>query len=407
MKKAIAVYFILSCFVVGWWILAFKSTSKKTTYPFYSNLTLQTSALFPYLSSLEREAIHQALAGDTKQMLRLITEWDVDAQILSEKGVPDIQRLDPGNYLQAHLLNRLLHDSAHPCNQELRAPFLIDDMGHYVALNVNDKRFFPQTFAAASILMAITPASEIVAIPKGMRELSHVYPSAKMAQIASNMQDMHGEKLFISQPDLTFVSPYSHPPTLEALRNQHQELYTIKNINSLADIRETILKIGHASNHVLEANLLNLFVDASLLMIDNRFKALYAFYDQPQTFLFLYQNQHYTLPTTKSLAGQLLQRVLHHYPTLQCPLIDDGQNWRSPFEQEKIVQMNPHCLLIAQPYPLFHSEQVQLVNTFKDIQAYKNHLIFVLDETVQESPDQYLVLAYFDLFQALAAAHLP
>ena len=48
-------------------------------------------------------------------------------------------------------------------------------------------RFLPQTYAAASFLLAIAQPHEIIALPKGMRHLSQIYQPEKLALIPENI----------------------------------------------------------------------------------------------------------------------------------------------------------------------------------------------------------------------------
>ena len=404
-------YLSVAAFIMGWWMLAFqKDDTPLLIIPANQSqsLAIKTANLLEELSPLQRDTLQKALTGNFPLMRKLIDDWDQEAQLLARKGIGNIQRLPPESYLQTHILAQLLRDSSpdslRRLNCKINLDSIQDDSGRLVRIEDTFKRFLPQTFAAASFLMAIAPPDEITALPKGMRYLPQIYSTEKLASIPANIDRTHSERLFLAQPHLAFVAPYSHPPALEVLKNQKIQLYTLKYFDTLTEIEEALLKIGHASNHILEAQLLALFMEASFLAIDNRLQALQTITDHSSSgkrLLYLYYHQHYMIPTTKSLTGQLMARALSHCPQFSCPIPESRCDWRIPFEQEKILQAEPECLIISTPFyantqVLTHNQQAM-----QQTEALKSGKIFYLDEAIQESPTQYIVLAYYDIFQAL------
>lgn len=408
-------YLAVGAFIIGWWMLAFRTDAPPlATIASTQNqsLALKTSLLLEELSPLQRETLQRALAGHFPLMLDLIGKWDQEAQLLAQKGIGNIQRLSPENYLQAQILGQLLQDSPpdylHSLNCKMNLESIHDDTGQLIRIEDSFKRFLPQTFAAASFLMAIGDPHEIIALPKGMRHLPQLYSAEQLALIPANIGQIHSEKLYLARPNLAFVAPYSHPPALEVLRNHRIRLYTIKYFDTLAEIQEALLKIGHASNRILEAQLLALFMEASFFAIDNRLQALHQTSDlsgSPQRILYLYYHQHYMLPTKKSLTGQLMARAIARCPHLSCPIPESRYDWRIPFEHEKILKAEPDCLMISTHFYADAQAVAHSRKTMQQTEAFKTQRIFYLDEAVQESPTQYIVLAYFDIYQALAAAH--
>jgi iron complex transport system substrate-binding protein len=410
------IYFLLGGFIVGWWMLAFHMNS-----PSHSSLSvdhspqtlaLKTSTLLQELSPLQRDTLQHALTGHFSLMLTFIDEWEQDAQLLANKGVKGIQRLPAETYLQAHILGHLIQDSSperlHQLNCKMNLEWMQDDHGNLLRIEDTFQRFLPQTFVAASFLLAIAHPSEIIALPKGMRHLPQLYTPHLLAQIPNNIDRTHSEKLYLAHPDLAFVAPYSHPSSLEVLRNQNIPLYTIKYFDYLTDIQKALLKVGHASNHILEAQLLAIFMEACFLSIDNRLQALQELTDSsqpPRKLLYLYYHQHYLQPTTKCLSGQLMTRALQHCLHLLCPIPQSQNEWLIPCEQEKIVYSQPDYLIIATPLRTHSSPITHHQPALQQSEAFKSQRVFYIDETLQESPTQYIVLAYFDLFQALAATH--
>lgn len=410
-------YLTLASFVMGWWMLAFRIHQPPSTQVPLSDqapLTLHTSDLLPFLSPLQRDSLHQALAGDTRLMIKLMSQWQKDSEVLMAKGASGIQTLTEDAFLQAHLLSRLIDESSdeqlNALNRRLRLKEMQDDAGRLIKLDDTFTRFLPQSYVAASFLLAIARPNEIIALPKGLRDLPQLYKSDILDQIPQQVEYHRSEKLYLTRPHLAFIAHYSHPPTLEMLRNQGIRLCTIKNIDALSDIQESLLKIGHASNHPLEANLLAIFINASFMAIDNRLRALEQLTPHsPRSLkqvLYLYYHHQYMLPTTKSLSGQLVERAFSHCPSLKCPIKQSAAEWRIPFDQEKILNYNPDCLILSVPSSATgFKEWMETDKAFQKLKALRSNRLFVVDETVQESPTQYIVLAYFDLFEALARAH--
>lgn len=410
-------YFTIAAFVMGWWMLAFRihqPTPILSPPSDQANLTLHTSDLLPFLSPLQRDSLHKALAGDHHLMLQLMSQWQKDSEVLTNKGVNGIQALTDDAFLQAHLLSRLIEESSKEqlkaFNRHLRLKEMQDDAGRLIKLEDTFTRFLPQSYVAASFLLAIAPPEEIIALPKGLRDLPQLYATDSLDQVPQQVEYCRGEKLHLARPHLAFVAHYSHPPTLEMLRNQGIRLCTIKNIDTLSDIQETLLKVGHASNHPLEANLLAIFINASFMTIDNRLRALEQLSPHPPhsftQVLYLYYHHQYMLPTTKSLSGQLLERAFSHCSSLQCPVKQSSIEWRVPFDQEKIINCNPDCLILSIPSNATGFKEWMKTNqAFQGLNALRENLLFIVDETVQDSPTQYIILAYYDLFQALANAY--
>lgn len=408
-KISLLIYLLPGCFIIGWWILAFHPLAQpipSLAVKSSQSLALNTSTLLQELSLFDRETIHRALTGDLPSILKLIEEWDRDAQLLADRGVVGIERLSDEALLQAQVLGYLLTHSSqeylHQLNCKMNLEWMEDDIGRFLHIQDHFHHFLPQSYLAASFLLAIAHPDEIIALPKGLREQKQIYPPHILAKVPVDVGQIYSERLYLKKPDLAFVAPYSHPPSLEALRNQHISLYSLHYVNTIQEIKEALLKVGHASNHILEAQLLATFMDACFLAIDNRLCALnerFPSSETPRKFLYLSHRQHYSLPTTKCLTGQLMARALKHCPHLSGVIPENSHEWRIPLEQEQIVQLNPELVIISSYAPL----QKTLDPALRQTQAYKLNQVFYVDEEIQDSPTQYIALAYFDLFQALAS----
>jgi iron complex transport system substrate-binding protein len=405
-----ALYSVLAVFIVGWWMLAFKRTESNSLHltPASQALSLATPTLLKELSPLQRDSLHRALSGDFSLIIQLINSWDQEAELLMSKGFDNIQKLSSEHHLQAQILNHFVQQQnpqqLRNLNCRINLESLRDDIGKVLRIEDRFCRFIPQTFVAASFLLAIANPREIMGLPSGMRYLPQLYPPESLSAIPDNIDRSHSERLFLANPHLAFVAPYSHPPALEALKNQNIQLYTIGCINNLTEIQEVLLKIGHASNHIIEAQLLSIFIEASLIAIDNRLTLLQqtsTLSDASMTMLYLHYHQHFMLPTSKCLSGQMLARALDHCAKISCPVPDNNQEWRVLFDQEKIIHADPECLLISTPIAhkntTVTSSEPSIIDHPK---ALSDRKVIFIDETIQESPTQYIVLAYYDIYQA-------
>jgi ABC-type Fe3+-hydroxamate transport system substrate-binding protein len=397
-------YVATASFILGWWALAFQhqAPSIHVSAPIACDL----ASLMPQLSPILRSELHQALAGDHAKMLQLIIQWDHDASILENQKIADIQRLPLEQYSYACHLGQLLQTTSalqrQHLNYQLRLDTICDDSHQRLILKDEHRRFLPQTFVSASILLALSDPTAIVALPRQIRNLSQLYSPLLLKQVKPNLEEYSLEQLFLNRPDLSFVSPYSHPATLSALKSLGLHLYVIKNINTLAEIQTTILKLGHACNKPLEAALQAIFLQACLVNVDNRLHALSTHRQHPKKVLYLYGGHSYALPTSKCLVGQLLKRAFVHLPTLQYSSIEAAHAWQVPCELETIAHESPDYLIVAIPHLDANLKQ----KIHSDLSSFlHSRPIFYIDEVIQSAADQYIALAYFDLFEALAAMH--
>jgi iron complex transport system substrate-binding protein len=399
-------YFIFSFFIAGWWLLAFQKAAEPTwiAHDVSQSLGLKTADLLNELSPLQRHALKDALAGNFKQMLEFIDQWEDDAFRLKAQGIQDIRHLSQDQFQQAHLIGHLLNlasaEALRQLNYRINLNQIIDDQGRPFKIENNLSRFIPQTYLSASFLLAIAQPSEIIGLPKGFRHETSLYSPELFKLIPDDLDQLSGEKLFLRKPQLAFIAPYSHPASLEALHKQNIHLYSIKHIDTIAQIQEALLKIGHASNHILEAQLLAIFMEASFLALDNRLLALRHSQKSMQTLLFLSQRQHYVQPTTKCLSGQLVARALKlSAPHIQA--IPENQNsWSLPIDQESILQANPDCLIVSTCASPAAPSQSNVC--WSETKAGQSNQIYYVDESIQESPTQYIALAYFDVYQAFS-----
>lgn len=381
--RSLSIYFLPLFAILSWWTLAFKPALSKMEISIESPPPPQITStpLLAQLSPLDRGVLKQALLGDFALMAKLIADWDLDAQILRAKGLFKIRRLPRKAFLKSQLLGRDLQTRP----------------------SVSKIKFLPQTYAAASFLLAIAEPEQIVALPRGLRKQSHIYPESLTSRIPLEIDRYNSEKLFLTKPDIAFVSShYSHPSAIQALLNQGIGIHDTKSLATLENIYETLKELGKAADRKKEAALLCLFIKASLQTIENRLLA--QNHDTGSRLLdskILYVNYHdrFYLPSSQTFAYQLLTRL-----NIPCPAY---QSFYTSLEKETLVNINPDCLIISSFNVDALKKQITADPTLKDISAIRQNKIFFVDDEIQQTPTQFVVLAYFDLAEVIAQANLP
>lgn len=410
--KALKIYFILILAIAGWWVLAFGSSSEKNGVlrdlsPAASRPAL---ALDPSITSINRDLLHQALSGDFKLMARLIADWDIDAQILDSNGFAGIKRISPTDFLQSQSLIRTLQndESVKKSTALLKQQnhYVLDDVGNLIDLNLLYKKFLPQTFVSASFLLSLVPPGQIVALPRRMRDQTQLYPKSLTNKIPLDIDRYNAEKLFQARPEIAFVAHYSHPATIQALTNQGVALYTMKDIKTLPDISEELTRLGNITDRPLHAELMKIFIDAAIVAIDNQQAVLLKHYNQNRQqlprVLVVNFHQGFSVPTSNTLTGQLLSRMELLDITLQYALGSDQSNgWSVPIDRERLLNLDPDFLIVATDNETAMAKEIHNDKALQGLSAVRNNRVAFVDESIQKTPSQFVVLAYHDLIQAL------
>lgn len=408
--QVLKVYAFILLFIVGWWALAFKKDPEIYPITQHSPATSNRSTLDTAITSIDRHLLHQALAGDSQLMARLIADWDIDAQILNSKGFHGVKRIDHTDFLHSQSLIRILQneDSVKRSTALLteQNQYVMDDSGNRIHLQKNYKKFLPQTYAAASFLLSLVPTDQIVALPRSLRDQTQLYPTTLTNQIPLDIDRHNAEKLFLARPEIAFVAHYSHPATIQALHNQGVTLYTMKNLTTLPDISEELIHIGNITNKPLHAELLKIFIDAAICAIDNQQAVLINHFEQSQTqlprVLVVNYHQTFSVPTTKTLTGQILSRMEALDISLKYTLDSEhADDWMVPIDKERLLNLNPDFLIIATENEQAIRKEIQKDKALQELAAVRHNRLFFVDESIQHSPSQYVVLAYHDLIQAL------
>lgn len=402
-------------FIICWWTLAFRKgdIGPRHETSLENTLSDTSSATSPYyddkLTPLNRDEIKKALAGDFSLMAKLIADWDIDAQLLEIKRYADIKKLPPGDYLRSQTLIRLINGNTPvpvPPRERITSAMLIDDSGSRIDLSHPYRRFIPQTYAAASFLLALVPPNQILALPPLLREQTQIYPKELTDKIPLDIDRRNSEKLFLANPDIAFVAHYSQPATIQTLANQGIVIYMMKDLLTLDAIGEELRNIGAVIQRPLQADLMKLFIEAAFLALDNRLALIRHHYAQrgetEPHFMMLSYHQGFWVPTSKTLTGQILARMTPFDRSLLYSSGNDSLgDWSKPIDKEKLLNNDPDILIIAADNGSDIVEEFYSDSALSKLRAVRNSRLFIVDEAIQNSPTQYAVLAYLDLIKTL------
>lgn len=389
MASIAKVYGIVIVLIGTWWTLAFKpKPSRINSGDFFRDIKEVNEKTLPIsnLTLVQRVELKRALAGDYSLMAQLIADWDIDARLMQSHGVLSVRRLSNDDFLRSQKLGRMLKNET-----------FLEKPAH---------RFLPQTYAAASFLLALAPA-EIVALPRRLREQTQLYPKEITDRIPLDIDRYNAEKLFLANPEVAFIAPYSHPATIQALSNQGIELYMMKNLNTLSDVTDELLVIGNIINRPHQAELLKIFMDAAIIATDNKLSLLAKHFTSlnmklPRV-LFLTCHKTFSIPTLKTLTGRLLEKMSDWDISLKYVSdSNQGDMWTMPIEKENILKLDPDCLILASENENALSNEILNDHALSQLSAVRNHNVYFVDDVIQQSPTQYIVLAYHDLIQVLA-----
>jgi len=343
-------YFLAIAFVATWWLFFFSGqvTPPLPTPPLRAKPVLE--------SIVSRQELLQALKGDFALMGDLVLRWDREAQHRH------LNRLPPDKVLRAHYLAKTIS----------------------LTPNKTALKILPQTYLAAGILLTIATPTDLVALPRGFREQTYLFDAAVTQQIPLDVDHYTTEKLFLARPQIAFVSShYTHPAALQALANQGVPIHASPNCENVADVLREIEIAGRLIGREQEGELLQLFIEAALLKLDQIPK-------ETKNTLFLSYYDHFYLPLESNITGALVVRAGLPLPKVQT------------FElKEKLIQWNPETLVIATPRSINLLPFLQQDPGYSQLQAVRKGRVRFVDDEVMQTPTHSLVLAYYDLIEAL------
>ena len=397
-------------FIGIWWWLAFASTPplpEAATSGTAPATPQQTPLPLVELTPLSRERIHAALSGDVEAMIAQMTEWDTDAALIEQRYPCQAVRLAADKMLRAQLLARLLLRAddveLERIRREQLPKTLSDD--NEVPLPVYEKvpRVLPQTYAAASMLLALTEPEHIIALPKGLRRQTPLHPQHLVDAIPLDAHRYNGELLQQLHPDIAFVAHYSLPATVAALRAQGIHVFTLNNVETLPQILGSLYRVGVAVGRPLKGELMSIFGEAALNAIDNHYLAYQNEKLETTKILFVNYSTHFSMPTMRTLTGQRLTRLGILLPNILTEE-NSQQRWRIPIDYEQLVALAPDCLIIGTCFPEELHQKILSTPALQKLPAVKEGRLFFVDAEIQDSPSQYAVLAYYDIFAAITAS---
>jgi iron complex transport system substrate-binding protein len=404
--RSFIMYALATIFIVGWWSTAqLWQTQPQHTRPISSvAFTTETDNYLQIkdLSPLERKPFLAALNGDWQQATQMLIAWDSDAQRLIDAGITNIQRLPPSQLLQACRLSYELNNNHLQANQEhalrLGIQTIKDELGRIFTLSFFHKRFLPQSYAAASLLIALTGTDSLVALPSGFRKQQALFPSIDLDSVASDSNRYHAELLQLNPPDIAFTATFSDPNFLSALNDQNIATFILGFPSQLAAIGTTIRNIGTVANAAAAAEVLATYYEGALLAIDNRLTYLRTHDKLPvrPLLLFCYNGKLY-LPPSSSLNTEIVNRLTLKNTDITTP---SSSLWQQALTHEQLLNYNPDHLVIAahadeDPLQLFS------IPPLSHLPVYQHKGIIVVDSDTQQSIDQHSALAFLDLYQTL------
>jgi len=331
----------------------------------------------PYKLSFSRELLQRALHGEVPAMYQLLIEWDAHAA--DDRYVKSIA-----------LARQILTHSTNPLEQAIS---ITDDLGSTIACQP-EAFFLPQTHLAASIMLAVADPIQIVALPRGMRQMNDIYPTETMNLIDLDTDRYSSESIYSKQPVAAFVARYSYPPTLETLKQQGLELVFLDDLSSIEACLSHIRKIGQLTGHPDRGELLAAFTECALAALDNEIAL--AEKPLPSKTLFLSLNNSWSTHTKRTLTGMLLDRLGCTWPTAE-----PSGSWSVALDQERIHCYRPELLMVATKERTSTQHVLESLPGIRETPAFEKGNVFFLDENLQNCPCQLIALAYYDLCRAL------
>ncbi|GEM_PF-2085273 len=358
MSRNLYTYLLPFLFIASWWSLAFythnsKDSEHTITY-FHPKKTLHSS----HFSPLNKEELRDALTGNWDLVAKLIHEWDIDAELLEERG-ETMKRLNRREIREIYKLLRL--------SKEAREKTFC---------------FFPHTYFSASLLLALVDPQWITSLPQGFREELEIYPSSFTNRVEHDVDPFHLEYAMGEEKTLAFVAPFSHPTTLTTLEKRGAHLLSFPTPITLDELEEEIQQVGRYTDEEERAKLLCYFIRAARYNLENRLKIDPL---QPGTTCYLNARTVLSLPGEETLVGDFL-KLLHLDHTVAKNSISD-----TPIELEEILQKQPERVILSvRGAPLLSKESIEAF-------AERNVDLYLIDRELQQTVSQFSLLALFDL----------
>ncbi len=388
-------------FAIGlWWALAIGLRNNGAP----PDTDIKQATLSSKIDSHSRSSLKEALAGDITIALSLLEEWQENANLLSKQGWKGVKHLKPEAIQRAReLTHKLLTYSKEELatlREAHRLKEVIDESGVVLDLTDPPLKFLPQTYSSATLLLSMADSDQIVALPHKMRTESDLFPEGKMEAVPMDADRYNSEALFNREPDVAFVASYSLPSTVETLRRQGLKLFSYSKTDGVNEILEGMEKIGNIINRPLKAELMSLFIKGALLHLDNH--VLAEGNSMPKRPLYLNAYSQYSTPTLRTLPAELMTRMnRRELLALRDP--QGSSEWRLSISLEEMAHLNPDCIIVSTSKKNSEGVVRRLLSepALAATAAVQERRIVAVDEAIQTSPSQYLVLAYYDLVEAM------
>lgn len=360
-RSKFLVYSSTATIILGWWLFAFYPISY--TVPPIHEAIVRVQIPTP---DWDRTKLRDALLGDTALMRDFLHQWQQEEIALS-LSAPNA--LTPTEWDCALGLCDTLKE-----------------------VHTTGPNYFPQTFSSASYLLALVHPSQICSLPEGLRHHPDLYPEEKCCTISCESNRYRAEKLSLHNPKAAFVSSYSDPYTVAMLEQQGIEMITLESDNTLEAIEDGIAIVGGVIQQEDRAELLRLFVKAAMHALDNRAEWILSRRDGNA--MVVYYHLGLQEPATKSLTGYLLQRM--HFKVAYNPV-----GWRLPLSEERLLAESPKSLIIISDEPESAHQDLMLSAPILQLDAVKQQRFCYIPNYIQQQSNQFIVLAYLDLVEAL------
>lgn len=253
------------------------------------------------------------------------------------------------------------------------------------------QKILPQTFSAAAILLALAYPEQIIALPAGLRQIPDLSSPKHLAEIFLDVEQLTPESIFIYKPDLAFVAPYTDPRYLRMLERQNIPLCMLSNVYDLESLKNVLIVVGEQIGRLIEAELLLSFIEAGFKFIDNRLKIHLQQKKSsfPIHLICMEYYGHLAPLQPKSTTDFLLSRLTEKGI---CQLIPLCQQMKS------LPGKRPDGVIIATSFTPFNLQRAEKKLRNSPFADFKCHYI---DIAIQHSPSQHLLLAYYDLADAI------
>ncbi len=410
--KTFSIYIGIGILLLTWWVLALGRShpSEQHSSEILNVISSQKMdlALCEAIAPIQRDELERALYGDAALIDSLIHQWAGDAELMSALKLNGVGFFDSKILMRCQLLARVIAAEQPLSDQlieRLQPPvsYVLDDTKAHVLVSKEYHRFLPQTYAAATMLFALVPPSEIIAIPRGMREEPNVYPQSIMNQIPLNSERVNAEELFLKHPQLAYVASYSQPAMIEALKEQGIPLFYLSKFSTESEVASSIKRLGITANAPARGELLAHFVGMANKAISNQWELALACKEvniKPFSYLCLQFYSQYQGLTEKNITVQHLKSMGGKNEIYGLQKVKSRRkDWTIPLTTEDIISLNPSYLILLGEDT---AEKVLSDPALQGIEAIRQGHICVVDSAVQYSPTQLITLAKYDLMMGLS-----